>query len=130
MPHLCQAQCTRQPSLRNSRIVDPAQFEPYGITLYAINIPEGAQGIWNELSKFHGAVAFYSRKGKSLNYFPDQSAATNFHFEVQNTMRVPRIYDAIPGTRKEHDQLVKEIDELIDGGFPTADERQYPIENE
>jgi len=113
-----------------NRIVDPIKFEPYGVTLYAVAIPIGAEGIWGELSHPHGAVALYNRKGESMNYFPAQSAATYFQYEVDKMMHPVRIYDGIPGTRKDHDQLVKDFDELISSGQPTADEYKIPAENE
>ena len=104
------------------RIRDPVNCKCVGGTIYAVKIPEGAEGIWNELTRFHGATAFHNYGGVSMNFFPDKNQADQFHIAMEEIMSIPRIHDRLKQTRAEYDEYIKEIDEYIKEGGQIVDQ--------
>jgi len=72
----------------------------------AENVPDGANAMWNTLTRAYGASAVYNTGSTSLNYFPSQEGAKNFAAMIKDKMKTPKIRTQAPQTREDYDKMI------------------------
>jgi len=86
--------------------IEPQTPPTQGMVVRAENVPDGANAMWNALTRAYGASAVYNIGSTSLNYFPSQEGARHFAAMIKDKMTTPIVRTHAPQTRESYDKMV------------------------
>jgi len=80
-----------------------------GMYVFAVQIPKGADKMWNALTCAYGATATHNQDELSINFFPSQYDAEKFTEMIKQRMQVPKIQSLVKNTRQQYDEMVEQL---------------------
>jgi len=80
-----------------------------GMYVFAVQIPKGADKMWNALTCAYGATATHNQDELSINFFPNQYDAEKFTEMIKQRMQVPKIQSLVKNTRQQYDEMVEQL---------------------
>lgn len=105
----------------------PTPIDLRGVTVHAVDIPLGAEPLWENLGKAYGATITFVQDGQSFFYFPSWTPGWDFGNFVSSKIGIPKIWDYIEEYRTRFDARVKDFkgDNLTEQDLYLLQNRKY-----